>query len=89
MCSLVSLGVRSSASCSARRAELKGEARAGEGGKSATQTTENNGEAVSTSYELSKSVDAVEQNFRKSKYPRYQKRTGNVLKQAERVLKKL
>ena len=73
----------------ARKAELKGEAMAGEGGKSATQTTENNGEAVSTSYELSKSVDAVEQNFRKSKYPRYQKRIGNVLKQAELVLEKL
>ena len=73
----------------ARKAELKGEAMAGEGGKSATQTTENNGEAVSTSYELSKSVDAVEQNFRKSKYPRYQKRIGNVLKQAERVLEKM
>lgn len=73
----------------ARKAELKGEAMAGEGGKSATQTTENNGEAVSTSYELSKSVDAVEQNFRKSKYPRYQKRIGNVLKQAEIVLEKM
>ena len=32
---------------------------------------------------------AVEQNFRKSKYPRYQKRIGNVLKQAERVLEKM
>lgn len=73
----------------ARRAELKGEALAGEGGKSATQTTENNGESVSTSYELSKSVDAVEQNFRKSKYPLYHKRIGNVIKQAELVLKKL
>ena len=73
----------------ARRAELKGEALDGEGGKSATQTTENNGESVSTSYELSKSVDAVEQNFRKSKYPLYHKRIGNVIKQAELVLKKL
>ena len=72
----------------ARKAELKGQAMAGEGGKSATQTTENNGEAVSTSYELSKSVDAVEQNFRKSKYPLYLKRIGSVIKQAERILGK-
>ena len=73
----------------ARKAELKGQAMAGEGGQSATQTTENNGEAVSTSYELSKSVDAVEQNFRKSKYPLYLKRIGSVTRQAERILEKL
>ena len=71
----------------ARKAELKGQRLAGEGGKSATQTNENNGEAVSSSYELSKSVDAVEQNFRKGKLKLHYKPKGNVLKTAERILK--
>ena len=70
----------------ARKAELKGQRLAGEGGKSATQTNENNGEAVSSSYELSKSVDAVEQNFRKSKLKLHYKPKGNVLKVAGRIL---
>ena len=70
----------------ARKAELKGQRLAGEGGKSATQTNENNGEAVSSSYELSKSVDTVEQNFRKSKLKLHYKPKGNVLKVAERIL---
>ena len=70
-----------------RKAELKGQRVAGEGGQSATQTTENNGEAVSTSYELSKSVDAVEQNFRKSKLELLTEPKGNVLKVARRILK--
>ncbi len=70
-----------------RKAELQGQQLAGEGGQSATQTTENNGEAVSTSYELSKSVDAVEQNFRKSKLKLLTKPKGSVLKVAERILK--
>ena len=70
-----------------RRAELKGQRVAGEGGKSTTQTTENNGEAVSTSYELSKSVDAVEQNFRQSKLELLTEPKGSVLKVAERILK--
>ena len=69
-----------------RRAELKGQRVAGESGKSATQTTENNGETVSTSYELSKSVDAVEQNFRRSKLNLLTEPRGNVLKVAERIL---
>ena len=72
----------------ARRAELKGEALAGEGGKSATQTTENNGEAVSTSYELSKSVDAVEQHFRKAKLRLRTKPAGKINKVATRILAK-
>lgn len=71
----------------AKRAELRGEKIAGEGGRSAAQTTENNGEAVSTSYELSKSVDAVEQNFRKSKLKLLTKPKGNVIKEASRILK--
>ena len=70
-----------------RKAELKGQRVAGEGGQSATQTTENNGESVSTSYELSKSVDAVEQNFRKSKLELLTEPKGNVLKVARRILK--
>lgn len=69
-----------------KRAELRGEKLAGEGGRSASQTTENNGEAVSTSYELSKSVDTVEQNFRKSKLKLLSKPQGSCIKQATRVL---
>lgn len=70
-----------------KRAELRGEKMAGEGGRSAAQTTENNGEAVSTSYELSKSVDAVEQNFRKAKLELLSKPKGSVIKEASRILK--
>lgn len=70
----------------AKRAELRGEKIAGEGGRSAAQTTENNGEAVSTSYELSKSVDAVEQNFRKAKLELLSKPKGSVIKEASRIL---
>lgn len=70
-----------------KRAELRGEKLAGEGGRSASQTTENNGEAVSTSYELSKSVDAVEQNFRKAKLELLSKPKGSVIKEASRILK--
>lgn len=70
-----------------KRAELRGEKLAGEGGRSAEQTTENNGEAVSTSYELSKSVDAVEQNFRKAKLKLLTEPNGNCIKQATRILK--
>ena len=70
----------------AKKAELRGQALAGEGGRSAAQTTENNGEAVSTSYELSKSVDAVEQNFRKSKLRLRTKPAGKINKVATRIL---
>ena len=70
----------------AKRAELKGQKQEGEGGRSASQTTENNGEAVSTSYELSKSVDAVEQNFRKAKLELLHKPQGCVIKEASRIL---
>lgn len=69
-----------------KRAELRGEKLAGEGGRSATQTTENNGEAVSTSYELSKSVDDVERNFRKGKLKLLTKPQGSIIEQASRVL---
>ena len=71
----------------AKRAELKGQKQEGEGGRSASQTTENNGEAVSTSYELSKSVDAVEQNFRKAKLELLHTPQGCVIKEASRILK--
>ena len=70
-----------------KKAELRGQTLAGEGGRSASQTTENNGEAVSTSYELSKSVDAVEQNFRKNKLRLLSKPSGKVNKVATRILK--
>lgn len=70
-----------------KRAELQGQKIAGEGGRSATQTTQNNGETVSTSYELSKSVDAVEQNFRKTKLEVLTVPKGNVLKIATKILK--
>ena len=69
-----------------KKAELSGEKLSGEGGRSATQTTENNGEAVSTSYELSKSVDAVERGFRTAKLELLTKPKGNVIKQASRIL---
>ena len=70
-----------------KRAELRGEKLTGEGGRSTAQTTENNGEAVSTSYELSKSVDAVEQNFRKSNPKLLTKPEGSCIEQASRILK--
>ncbi len=70
-----------------KKAELRGVKMEGEGGKSATQTTENNGEAVSTSYELSKSVDAVEQGFRSAELELLTKPVGNVIEQSARVLK--
>lgn len=69
-----------------KRAELNGLKVEGEGGRSATQTTENNGEAVSTSYELSKSVDDVERNFRKGKLKLLTKPQGSIIKQASRIL---
>ena len=71
-----------------KRAELQGQTLAGEGGRSASQTTENNGEAVSTSYELSKSVDAVEQGFRQAKLQLLTKPEGKVNKVASRILAK-
>ncbi|MBO5684288.1 MAG: alpha-N-acetylglucosaminidase C-terminal domain-containing protein [Akkermansia sp.] len=70
-----------------KEAELMGQTLQGEGGRSATQTTENNGEAVSTSYELSKSVDTVEQNFRKRKLNLLTSPQGNVMDIAEKILK--
>ncbi len=69
-----------------KRAELSGQKLDGEGGRSATQTTENNGEAVSTSYELSKSVDEVERNFRTARLELLTKPRGSVIEQAARVL---
>lgn len=71
-----------------KRAELAGQKLTGEGGRSATQTTENNGEAVSTSYELSKSVDAVETGFRKAELKFLTKPSGNILKLASALLSK-
>lgn len=70
-------------------AELKGEKLAGEGGRSASQTTENNGEAVSTSYELSQSVDAVEKGFRQAKIEFMTKPSGSVTKEASRILNRI
>ena len=72
-----------------KQAELAGQKFEGEGGRSASQTTENNGEAVSTSYELSKSVDAVEQNFRKSKLRLLTKPEDNINRVAPRILNKI
>lgn len=72
----------------AKRAELRGQKLAGEGGKSATLTTENNGEAVSTSYELSKSVDAVEQSFRNAQLKLRTTPRSKLLQTAERILSK-
>ncbi len=69
-----------------KRAELGGQKLDGEGGRSATQTTENNGEAVSTSYELSKSVDEVERNFRTAKLELLTNPKGSVIEQAARIL---
>lgn len=66
--------------------ELQGKQLIGEGGHSAVQTTENNGEAVSTSYELSKAVDAVELNFRKTTQQFLQKPVGDTIQESERIL---
>lgn len=71
-----------------KRAELKGQKLEGEGGRSATETTENNGEKVNTSYELSKSVDAVEQGFRKSPIKLLSTPKGDIIKTATRILRK-
>lgn len=70
-----------------KEAELKGQKLDGEGGQSATQTTENNGEKVSTSFELSKSVDEVERSFRHSDAKFLTKPQGSTIDQAERILK--
>ena len=70
-----------------KQAEMKGQKLAGEGGKSATQTTENNGEAVSTSYELSKSVDEVERTFRTAQHQFLQEPVGDTIQEATRILK--
>ncbi len=69
-----------------KKAELSGQTLAGEGGQSAAQTTENNGEAVSTSYELSKSVDAVEQGFRKAHLHLLTQPAGKASDVAARIL---
>ena len=71
-----------------KKAELKGQKLTGEGGRSASRITQNNGEAVSTSYELSKSVDAVEQAFQKTKLQLLTKTEGSINKVATRILKK-
>ena len=69
-----------------KQAELSGQKLAGEGGRSATQTTENNGEAVSTSYELSRSVDAVEASFRQANIKLLTTSHGDILKLAASIL---
>lgn len=71
-----------------KKAELKGQKLEGEGGRSDAQTTENNGEAVSTSFELSSAVDTVEQNFRKDRLQLLTKPKGKQLKKAARILKR-
>ena len=69
-----------------KAAELQGKQLAGEGGRSAVQTTENNGESVSTSYELSKAVDEVELNFRKTTHQFLRTPVGDTIQEAERIL---
>lgn len=71
----------------ARTRELKGQADAGESGRSATQSNSNNGEAVSTSHELSASVDKIEAGFVDSKIPLLLKPQGDIIAIAEKTLK--
>lgn len=70
----------------ARSAELSGKKLAGEGGRSAELSNENNGEKVSVSYELSKSVDEVEKSFPDADIPLLTKPKGNILSLAEKLL---
>lgn len=70
----------------ARTQELGGQTAAGESGRSAEESNSNNGEAVSTSHELSASVDAIENNFVASDTPLLLKPQGNIIELAERVL---
>ena len=71
----------------ARTRELKGQADAGERGRSATQSNSNNGEAVSTSHELSASVDKIEAAFVSSDIPLLLKHEGDIIAIAEKTLK--
>lgn len=69
-----------------KKIELQGQQLVGEGGQSATQTTENNGEKVSTSFEQSKVVDEVQSNFRKSDIKLLTTPCGDTIEQATRIL---
>lgn len=71
----------------ARTQELSGRAAAGESGRSAEESNSNNGEAVSTSHELSASVDAIETGFASSDTPLLTEPTGNIIELAEKILK--
>ena len=71
----------------ARTQEMSGQAVAGESGRSAEESNTNNGEAVSTSHELSASVDSIETNFASSDTPLLTKPQGNIIELAEKILK--
>lgn len=71
----------------ARTLELGGQAAAGESGRSAEESNSNNGEHVSTSHELSASVDAIETGFSKANTPLLLQPQGNIIELAEQLLK--
>ena len=73
----------------ARSRELRGQAVAGESGRSAEESNSNNGEQVSTSHELSASVDEIENSFAGAdNVPLLTKPKGNIMKLAEKILSK-
>lgn len=70
----------------ARSLELSGKNISGESGRSKEESNSNNGESVSTSYELSNSVDAIENNFTDSDTPLLFKPKGNISELAEKII---
>lgn len=70
----------------ARVLELSGSSVAGESGRSAEESNSNNGEKVSTSHELSASVDAIENGFADSDIPVLSKPKGSITELAEKLL---
>lgn len=70
----------------ARTLELRGQSAAGETGRSAEESNSNNGENVSTSHELSASVDAIETGFADSDIPLLYKPKGSIIELAEKIL---
>ena len=73
----------------ARSRELRGQTIAGESGRSAEESNSNNGEQVSTSHELSASVDEIENSFAGAdNVPLLTKPKGNIMKLAEKILSK-
>lgn len=72
----------------ARVEELGGTADAGESGRSAEESNDNNGTMVSSSYEKSRSVDAIQQAFPTADIPLLTKPQGNILHIAENLLRR-